>query len=93
MRNSVIAMLLVALLGCDDATDGDRTPDSSTDATADQPGSCRQTPDPLDPHYRMTLLDLQSPDRLDNPVLEQSILNEALRAETILWLISSTATP
>ncbi len=83
----IASALLVGPLamGCDDGTNGTPT-DTSTDTGTDQPSSCRQDQDPLNPHYRMTRLDITSPDRLDNPSLEVSIVREALNGETFLWL-------
>jgi hypothetical protein len=79
---------MLAITGC--GGDGNGDPDGSTDTTTEQPSSCRQDPDPLNPHYRMTMLDLTSPDRLNNPALEDGIVREALNQETFLWLIRFT---
>lgn len=92
MNKSSNAALVILLLsaglvwGCDDGSDDNTNTDTSTDTAVDQPASCRQSQDPLNPHYRMTRLDITSPERLDNPSLEVSIISEALSQETFLWL-------
>lgn len=82
---TVLCLTVLAFAGCDDAADDSPT-DASTDPSADQPSSCRQEEDPLNPHYRMTRLDITSPERLDNDALEQGIIAAALEGETFLWL-------
>ncbi len=87
MKRQALALVgpMLLAIGCSDGGgSNDATTDS--DATTDQPSTCRQDPDPLNPHYRMTLLDIQSPDRLNNPALEEGIVREALNQETFLWL-------
>ncbi|MBW2264011.1 MAG: hypothetical protein JRG91_18775, partial [Deltaproteobacteria bacterium] len=86
--NAISIVIVLALAGCGENGDGD--PDGSTDATSEQPSSCRQDQDPLNPHYRMTMLDLTAPDRLNNPALEDGIIREAMNQETFLWLIRFT---
>lgn len=78
------AAAVVLSLGCGG---GGGSNDAATDDGAwDQPSNCRQDEDPLNPHYRMTMLDLTAPERLNNPSLEDSIVREALNQETFLWL-------
>ena len=82
-------VMMLAIAGCGGDGNGGDT-DASTDTTTEQPSSCRQDPDPLNPHYRMTMLDLTSPDRLNNDSLEIGIVASALDQETFLWLIRFT---
>lgn len=82
------SFILLIASGCG----GDGTSDDAgtDDGGWDQPSTCRQEEDPLNPHYRMTMLDLTSPDRLNNPSLEDGIIREALAQESFLWLIRFT---
>lgn len=87
----VLSMLPISLImpilafGCGGGGNGDT--DAGTDTGHDQPSTCRQDPDPLNPHYRMTHLDLTAPDRLNNDSLENGVIRNALDQETFLWLI------
>ena len=72
LHSTICVVMMLTLAGCGGNGDGD--PDGTTDAGNDQPSSCRQDPDPLNPNYRMTFLDLTSPDRLNNPALEDGIV-------------------
>jgi hypothetical protein len=72
-------------LGCGES--GGSNDAGTDDAGTDAPAGCRQDPDPVNPHYRMTLLDLTAPERLNNDSLETGVIREALAQETFLWLI------
>jgi hypothetical protein len=90
VRDLCLAFALASALAACGGGDGSDDTSTDGDAPTDQPSSCRQDPDPLNPHYRMTLLDLTAPDRLDNPSLEEGVIREALNQETFLWLIRFT---
>ena len=89
-----VAALLVALplTGCNGESTSDDATSDSTDVPAEEatlPPGCEAEHDPLNPDLRMIWFDLQSPANLDNPVLENLMIEGFFNGDFI-WLIKLT---